>query len=933
MAGIGPFPSFAFPGVYTQTLNEAPQVSAAGALRVPAFIGVADEVIPITAYEMVRGSSSMADNKITLENVSLQVTGTNRNFTTSFSPLVTGTGNGIVTTNPNDVAAYVNGDKVPVATVDGTNGIVYLMSFPAIGDVVQVSYYFKRKDTHIVNEDLSLQADGVNKVFKVDNVPIVTGNNGGVTSTDPTTVSVTVGGSPATVTALDGGSGMITLSAAPGLGATVLATYYTNTYQDTYDILPSDRVVSITKIGYSSTTQDFVNNADYVLDSTGTFNTINWGNSAKESYGSHTVGFDYFYDQISNTLFDNQVYRRPATGTSDGTRTTFSLAFIPTVGNGLGKPTDATSLVSAYVGANPTVATSVQVLELSGKNQTITLKNAPTAGQNVYVTQYENMLTDDVWTMPVVVAGAVGTGSYSVSGTNSGIGYNVTWSASDTTIANGFKLLIAYPTGQGSNQSDAQVAPGYGVNETVTLTFSDSTKYIVTSDVGTGSGSSGDNTGYLGQTYIDKKTFFRVTIMSDPAEIYTAGDKIGYKSSSTIVTNAGVTQPGYTRAIPGLKLFVTDTVGVDVGNSAVITTYNKSGSEPNIGDFYYVSFLESKEFKDTGLTEAVFVTLEKDAIAFTGPLAITNKLGLAAHLAFLNGAPAMALLQLQKTAGGTDAPDSEYIAGIDYFNSPMAGGVRPSLMEPVTTSLSVLTYLKTSNTIQSSIRYANERMSYFGFANNTSPSTVQTYASAMNSERMIGIYPDGAITTLTDDLGNNVDYLVDGSLLAAAISGRDTSPAYDVAEPLVRKPVVGFTRLFRRMDPVTQAQVANSGITLLEEQAAGIVVKTAFTTDLTSVLTREPSVIRIKDYVQKGTRAALLPYIGMKYLPSRTGEIETTLNSYLSSLVKAKIITAFKGVKATPDPTEATTINVEAFYSPVLPLLWIVVTYNLRSSM
>ena len=62
--GIGPFDAFSFPGVYTQTFNEAPSVTAAGALRFPVFIGVADELIPVNNYEMIRGSSSLADNKI-----------------------------------------------------------------------------------------------------------------------------------------------------------------------------------------------------------------------------------------------------------------------------------------------------------------------------------------------------------------------------------------------------------------------------------------------------------------------------------------------------------------------------------------------------------------------------------------------------------------------------------------------------------------------------------------------------------------------------------------------------------------------------------------------------------------------------------------------------------------------------------------------------
>jgi hypothetical protein len=223
-------------------------------------------------------------------------------------------------------------------------------------------------------------------------------------------------------------------------------------------------------------------------------------------------------------------------------------------------------------------------------------------------------------------------------------------------------------------------------------------------------------------------------------------------------------------------------------------------------------------------------------------------------------------------------------------------------------------------------------MSYFGFAYGTSPSNAQLFAKAMNCERMTGIYPDGGITSIQDEFGNDVEALVDGAFLAAAVAGRDTSPAFDVAEPLTNKPIVGFKRLARRMDSVTATQTANAGLTVLEEQSAQAIIKMGLTTDVSSVLSRTPSVIRIKDFVQKGARASLRPYVGQKYLAQRTGDIETSLGSYLGSLFQAEIITAYTGVTATPDAADPTIVRVEAYYSPVLPIEYIVITFNLRSS-
>ena len=938
MAGIGPFDSFSFPNVYTETLNEPPRPTAAGSLRFAAFIGVAEETVPVNNYEMIRGSSAMADNKIVKENVSAQFDGTNRNFTVTYYPIVKGDGSGTVTNDPATVTVLINGNSVPVASVTGATGEIYLVSIPSMGDEVLATYYFKQSDTLHTDEDVSVQAGGGNKIFQVDDYPIVDGSNAGVTTTDPTKVTVKVNNNPVTVDAVDGDTGQITLDVAPVLGDAVKVTYYSNDYQDTADILPSPYVADVTKVGYAPGTSDFVQGVNFVVDTTGSFYTINWGHSFKVASGQHFTGNEYFDSaQITPTLYDNRVFRRKATGTCDGTNKTFTLEAPAMIGNGLGKPTNDNDSVVAYYGPHPNDATAVTVGgsgvdTLTGSN-TIVLHTAPPApvpgpdGTNfVWVTEYTNLLPDEQWTLTCTVAGGTSVGKYTMKGVNTGTAMDVQWSSSDTSVGNPM-TVITYPEGTSPGSRDTQVAPGYAVAETVKLNFQSATKYTVTSNVSGGTGSNGDNTGYLNQTYIDTKTGFRVTIMNSATGGYLPGDYIGYTVTPTFTTEA-VPQ----RGAPGVKLAVTNTTGVHIGETALVNTYNKSGAEPKVGDFYYVSFDESKQFNSSGIMKAVLYTQEQDVLNATGPLTINNKVGLASHLAFLNGAPALAIQQIEKTTGGVDAPDSRYIAAIDTFNEPMEGGYRPSLLEPVTSSSAVLSYLKTSNVIQSGIRYANERMTYFGFPINTTPTAAQVIARSMLSERMIALYPDGAITTIQDQLGNDVEYLVDGSFLAAALSGRDTSPAFDVAEPITHKPVTGFRRLYRRMDSVTQAQTANAGITLIEEVGASMQVKFGLTTDLTSVLTRTPSVIRIKDFVQKGTRSVLQPYVGMKFLTQRTGEIETTLKGYLTALQTAQIITGYTGVKATPDANDPTIVRVVAYYSPVLPLLYIVVTYNLRSS-
>jgi hypothetical protein len=958
--GIGPFESFSFPGVYVQTLTQAPLASVAGDIRFPAFIGTASNTVEIDNFEMIRGSSAMADNPIVKLDVSAQfISGLNRNFNVAVAggpiPIVNGDGSGTVTNNPAAVTVYINGAPVPVASVNGTTGDVYLVSFPALGDVVQVSYFFKNKDDFHANENLSDQADGVNKIFQTHFYPIVQGDNGGTPTTDPSKVIVTVNSTTVTVSSVAGVDGQITLAAAPALGATVLVSYYSNEFANTADYLPSPYLNEILEVGLAPGSSDFVQGKDFILDSTGAFKTIQWGDSFKVATGTTTVGFTPFYNgsgasaSIVGTLYDNRVWRQNTTtlagdSTNDGTNKTFVMPFIPMNGQGRGYVTENPSSLLVYVGTSVSASALVDstiVTTVDAATKTFQLQYAPAVGQRVFVTEYNNILTTDAWTLTDTTVGGDSSGGYTVVGANLGTAMVAVLgpqggSASDSSVHDTVNFFANPPI-------DAQAIPGLAIPEIITITLIDATSFGVTSSVANGTGTGGDNTGYVNQTYIDKETSFRVTIpngtdsQSGPFSItYQAGDIIRYTITPNLTTYTS--QPEL--EIPGLKLVVKSTAGGNVGDTAFVNTYNlDSASEPAVGDFYYISYTDLKTFDSNGLLPPVLYTNEKDVFAATGPLAITNKLAFAAHLAFLNGAAAVALLEIEAfpQSDGADAPSSEYIAGIDAFNEPLPGGFRPTLMEPLiavgtTTGTAVINYLKTSNVIQSGIRYGNEHVSYFGFALETTPTQAQIYAKATATERMIAVYPDGAVTTLTDALGNTTEYLVDGSLLAAAVAGRDVSPAFDVAEPITKKPIVGFTRLFRRLDSVTSALTANAGITLLEESGAGIDVKFGLTTDLTSVLTRTPSVIRTKDFVQRGVRSILAPYIGTKLLIQRISQIENTVTSYLAGLQQAQIIQGFNNVSAVQDPNDPTIINVTAFYAPILPLLYIVVTFNLRSS-
>ena len=972
---MGPLESFVFPGVYARTTTEAAGVTAAGDIRIPAFVGVSAETVRIGNFEMVRGSSAIADNLILDEDVSSQFTGMENTFTVENFPIVTGDGSGKVATTPSSVIVSINGQNVAVNSVNGLTGEVTLAQIPVVGDEVRANYYFKRRDTYIENENISDQADGTTISFKVDSNRIVKGDNGGRSAVDSdingvTTIlynqdpnvigdeferqvrvfQVKVNGSEVAVTHLNGSEGVFTLQTAPAALSTLTVTYFTNTWQDTYDILPASVVQQLVKVGLSQDTADFSIGNDCVLAGA---NQIHWGQSYSAAQGLFTAGSVPLVDNVTVSLTDTRVFGRvssPVTpytisgviqvnGNNEQVNLTnnkvFALPTIPVDGEGVGTPTENPSDIIAYVGTtwdNALAAGPVTVTKIAGNK--ITLATAPTQSpaEIVFVTYYENLLLDDKWTVTNRVPGGAGIGKYTISSRVSGNALEVTETGG--TVSPVYAVTDNY-----------QVDPLRGSVERVICTFDGAGSFAVTSLLGTGftlPGRTGSlttynqNIGFCGKTYIDPTTGFRVTFDSAPAFNPGAGTYVQFDIGDPTVSNA--TQMLYitastnnVRVIPGINLAVPTTSGGTVDNTddtVIVDTFVKSGSEPANGDLYYVSFDKEKTDYTTK-----FLTNMRDVIKYYGPMDINNKLTIAANLAFLNGAQAVAMKQIKRSANGTDASVQDYLDGIDAFNEPLPNGLRPSLMQPLTCEPEVISYLKSSNAIQSSIRYKNERTSVFGFAVGTTSDQVINMVQSLKSEKLIAIYPDGAVIGIVDAYGNEVEYVVDGSMIAAAVAGRDVSPVSDIATTLTNSTIVGFKRLYRRLDNVNAALVANAGCTVLEEQTPVIKILFYLTTDTSTALTRDPRIVEVKHFVQQGIRRALDRYIGSKNLPKIQSQVKDSVGSYFKSLKQRELIVDFTGVNVTQNSQDPSTLDVEAYYSPVFPLNWIVVTLNLRQSL
>jgi hypothetical protein len=460
--------------------------------------------------------------------------------------------------------------------------------------------------------------------------------------------------------------------------------------------------------------------------------------------------------------------------------------------------------------------------------------------------------------------------------------------------------------------------------------------FYVTSTDPNGSGSANTSVfnggtgqdGVCGQTYRDLVTGLTFTVLPRTGgSLYPATEYFTFKVRQAAITDSNLP----TNAIPGVELIVTNTINVVSGDSATVETMARGGEEPAVGDLYYVSYQYRKQDYQTALYTK-FSAIE----ATYGPLSTDNPVTLAAYLAILNGAVLVGIKQVQKDEdNGTRASTAAYRNAIDDLEGALPGGTLPDILVPLKgDALDLFQYLSRHCDIQSDIRHRAERTALCGFGSGTNPSTAGNWASAIGRTRFRLVYPDVMIVPIPQPGGApDEQTVVDGTYLAAMLAGSVVSPNTDVATPWTGKRLVGATRLARTLDAVEQNQVAVRGVTVIEDRNPILRVRQGLTTDMSTLLTKLPTIIQIVDETQRQSRTTLERYIGTKFLPGILSQIEGQLTATLRGLVDAQILAAYTGVTARVSADDATTAEVEAYVQPVFPLLYIIVTFNLRSSL
>jgi hypothetical protein len=457
--------------------------------------------------------------------------------------------------------------------------------------------------------------------------------------------------------------------------------------------------------------------------------------------------------------------------------------------------------------------------------------------------------------------------------------------------------------------------------------------YVTSNDSNDGSGTVNDSIfnsgvgqdGFVGQTYRDKITGLTFTILPRDSGDYPVGSFFTFVVSKNILTNGNLP----IRAIPGVEVLVTSTAGTNVGDTALVENFEKSGEEPGIGEIYYISLNYTK----SDYQHRLFTRL--DTIQNTyGALSPNNPVTLAAYLAILNGATVVGIKQIPKgdTGFGTT---QDYLDALVELEQPFEGGVLPTILTPLTGGASSLPFFRELSKHvdqMSSIRFKKERTAIIGVSPITTADDAITIATDLESARIIFVYPDSVLVLVPNNTGGQDEFLVEGFYLAAALAGSASSGQTDVATPLTNRVIKGFKKLGRRLNDTQANRIAQNGVTIMVEDGGNIIVRHELTTNMENINTQLPTVTWISDEVQKRARLTLKPLIGTKFLEEVINEINSRINNMYDQMELEELITDHRGVSSAVDPNNPTIARTNSYFRPVYPLLYIIAQFNLRTN-
>ncbi len=348
----------------------------------------------------------------------------------------------------------------------------------------------------------------------------------------------------------------------------------------------------------------------------------------------------------------------------------------------------------------------------------------------------------------------------------------------------------------------------------------------------------------------------------------------------------------------------------------------KGPAEPGAGVTYTFSYGTPKVAAD--YAPMLYTDLD-DIIAAYGPVSTSNTLSLGGEIVFENSNNTGGVLAVQvNPADGSD------LAGFQNALSKMATVDGISIIVPLTTDAMLYPSVKSHIVNSSAPLEKKERTAILGLnpASTTISSAIaqaQGLAAGGNGRRLMLVYPPSVNRVI-----GSSEVALDGSFLAAGIAGLRINGNFDVAEPMLRKQITGFTSAATNLLRTDKLRLRNGGVTVVELQDSIVRITEDTTVDRSTVDNQEFPVTEIVDFVARTVRRLLDSiFIGVKILPDTASIVSATVSVLLNNFVALNIITAFNNVKASVNPLDPRQLDVSFEIQPVRGLRFIKVTFSI----
>lgn len=351
-------------------------------------------------------------------------------------------------------------------------------------------------------------------------------------------------------------------------------------------------------------------------------------------------------------------------------------------------------------------------------------------------------------------------------------------------------------------------------------------------------------------------------------------------------------------------------------------SFVRTPTAPAAAVIYFVNYEYAKVTAD--YTPKFYFTLQS-VVNDYGPVDSSTMISNGASLAFQNGASIVCVCQ-ENPADGSPIAQAQSalnkllatpnISIVVVLEGTHNAQLLPAIKQHVDTASSTVNKLERTAIVGLEGTYVTSDM--LGFASSVDDNRVVLINAASTTNKMF----IGAATT---------ESVVGGQYVAAALAGVRCNPAYDVAQPMTREIISGFTTISNTLAQSEKALLINQGVCVIDIISGVPKVLFGTTTSFATVAAQLYQVTQISDYVLQSLRGLLDPiFIGQKLLASTPSQVQTVVSAILQTIQQSNIIVAFTTPVVTVDISDPTRIDISVGIQPVLEVDVIFITLGLN---